>query len=67
MKKKNKYAVLGLRVLERAAEQAAENARRHGSKVPVWKNNTITFKTPENAHVKSESDNRSTRLTVDYF
>lgn len=46
MKKHNKYAVLGLKALERAAAKVAENARKNKYKIPVWKNGRIKYEIP---------------------
>ncbi|MFV1975862.1 MAG: hypothetical protein ACC651_08935 [Candidatus Scalindua sp.] len=46
MKKHNKYALLGLNALERAAAKVAENARRNNYKIPVWKNGHIEYEIP---------------------
>jgi hypothetical protein len=47
MKKHNKYALLGLKALERAAAKVAENASKNKYKIPVWKNGRIEYKIPE--------------------
>ena len=47
MKKHNKYAILGLKALQRAATKVAENARKNNNKVPVWKNGGIEYEIPE--------------------
>ncbi|MBW2016859.1 MAG: hypothetical protein JRH13_14860 [Deltaproteobacteria bacterium] len=41
------YAALGLRALKRAAEKVAENARKDGSKIPIWRNGRIEYIIPE--------------------
>ncbi len=46
MKKHNKYALLGLKALERAASKVSENARKNGYKIPVWKNGRIEYEIP---------------------
>ena len=46
MKNHNKYALLGLRALERAAAKVAENARKNKCKIPVWKNGRIEYEIP---------------------
>ena len=46
MKKHNKYAVLGLQALERAAKKVAETARKNKNKIPIWENGSIKFKIP---------------------
>ena len=47
MKQHNKYALLGLKALERAAAKVAENARKNNYKIPVWKNGRIEYEIPE--------------------
>ena len=47
MKKHNKYALLGLKALERAAAKVAENARKNKYKIPVWKNGHIVYEIQE--------------------
>lgn len=47
MNKHNRYAVLGLKALKRAAAKVAENARRNNYKIPIWKNGRIEHKVPE--------------------
>jgi len=47
MKKHNKYALLGLKALERAAAKVAENARKNNFKIPIWENGRITYLTPD--------------------
>jgi hypothetical protein len=47
MKQHNKYALLGLKALERAAAKVAENARKNKFKIPVWKNGHIEYEIPE--------------------
>jgi hypothetical protein len=46
MKKHSKYAILGLKALQRAAEKVAEDARRNNYQIPVWKNGQIEFEIP---------------------
>ena len=46
MKKHNKYAILGLQALERAAKKVAENAIKNKNKIPIWENGSIKFKIP---------------------
>ena len=46
MKQYSKYAILGLRALQRAAEKVAEDARRNNYKIPVWKDGRIEFEIP---------------------
>ena len=47
MKKHNKYAVIGLNALKRAAIKVAEDARKNNYKIPVWKNGHIEHVIPE--------------------
>ncbi len=47
MKEHNKYAVLGLRALQRASAKVAENARKNNYRVPIWKNGRIEYEIPE--------------------
>jgi hypothetical protein len=46
MEKHNKYAVLGLKALKRAADRIAETARENGVQIPVWKDGRIVFEIP---------------------
>ena len=46
MEEHNKYALLGLKALKRAAAKVAENARKNGYKIPVWKNGRIEYEIP---------------------
>ncbi|NOR05017.1 MAG: hypothetical protein GQ575_01760 [Deltaproteobacteria bacterium] len=46
MKRHNKYALLGLKALERAALKVAENARKNKYKIPIWKNGRIEYEIP---------------------
>jgi len=41
------YAALGLQALRRAAQKVAENARKDGSKIPIWRNGRIEYIIPE--------------------
>lgn len=47
MKKHNKYAVIGLSALKRAALKVAEDARKNNYKIPIWKNGRIEYEIPE--------------------
>ncbi len=47
MKKHNKYALLALKAMERAAAKVAEDARKNKYKIPVWKNGRIEHEIPE--------------------
>lgn len=47
MKQYNKYALIGLRALRRAAEKVSEDARKNKHKIPIWKNGRIEYKVPE--------------------
>lgn len=56
MKKHNKYAVLGLKALQRAAEKVAEDARKNNYKIPVWRNGRIEYEIPDvHAHAEQET------------
>lgn len=46
MKKDNKYAIIGLKALQRAAQKVADDARRNNYKIPVWINGRIVHKIP---------------------
>ncbi len=41
MKKYNKYSMLGLKALQRAAVKVAEDAKKYNYKIPVWQNGKI--------------------------
>ncbi len=47
MKKHNRYTILGLKALQRAARKVAENARKNNLKIPIWKNGRIEYIVPE--------------------
>ena len=47
MKKHNKYAVIGLKALRRAATKVAEDARKNNYKIPIWENDRVKFVIPE--------------------
>ncbi|NOY70095.1 MAG: hypothetical protein GXP53_11550 [Deltaproteobacteria bacterium] len=47
MEKYNKYSLLGLKALQRAATKVAEDAKKNNYKVPVWQNNRIEYEMPE--------------------
>ncbi len=47
MKRHNKYTLLGLKALQRAAQKVAENARKNNLKIPVWKDERVEFIIPE--------------------
>ena len=46
MKKHNKYALLALKAMERAATKVAEDARRNRYKIPIWKDGRIEYEIP---------------------
>jgi hypothetical protein len=46
MKKHNKYELLALKAMERAAAKVAEDARRNRYKIPIWKNGRIEYEIP---------------------
>jgi hypothetical protein len=47
MKKYNKYSMIGLKALQRAAVKVAEDAKKNNYKIPVWENGKIEFEVPE--------------------
>jgi len=47
MKKHNKYSILGLKALKRAAAKVAENAKKNNYKIPFWENGRIKYEIPE--------------------
>ena len=53
MKKRNKYGVLGLKALKRAAHKVAVDAKKNNMKIPVWKNGQIEFIVPD-VEIKDE-------------
>ena len=46
MEKHNKYTLLGLKALQRAAAKVAENARKNNIKIPIWRNGHIEYEIP---------------------
>jgi len=56
-KQHNKYALLGLKTLERAAAKVAENARKNKLKIPIWKNGHIEYEIP--GIITGQHSNRS--------
>jgi hypothetical protein len=46
MKKHNKYAIIGLKALQRAAKKVADEARKGNYKIPVWNNGRIEYRIP---------------------
>jgi len=46
MKKHNKYSILGLKALQRAANQVAKDAKKNKYKIPVWKNGKVVYEIP---------------------
>jgi hypothetical protein len=53
MKKHNKYAIIGLKALQRAAKKVADEARKGNYKIPIWNNGRIEYKI---AGIVSEQD-----------
>lgn len=47
MERRNKYAIIGLKALRRAALKVAEDARRNNYKIPIWRNGRIAYEIPE--------------------
>ncbi len=46
-KQHNKYAIIGLKALQRAATKVADDAKRNNYKIPIWKNGRIEYETSE--------------------
>ena len=46
MEKHNKFTLLGLKALQRAAAKVAENARKNNIKIPIWRNGRIEYEIP---------------------
>jgi len=46
-KKHNRYSILGLKALNRAASKVAKDANKNNYKIPYWKNGKIKFEVPE--------------------
>ncbi|MCP4121325.1 MAG: hypothetical protein GY751_06190 [Bacteroidetes bacterium] len=47
MERHNKYAIIGLKALRRAALKVAEDARRNSYKIPIWRDGRIIYEIPE--------------------
>ena|GEM_PF-618312 len=63
MKKHNRYTILGLKALQRAARKVAENARKNNLKIPIWKNGRIEYIVPEiNTEQSAPPDRHSATL-----
>lgn len=43
----NKYAIMGLKALRRAALKVAEDARKNNYKIPIWRDGCISYEIPE--------------------
>ena len=62
MKKHNKYAIIGLKALQRAAKKVADEARKGNYKIPVWNNGRIEYRIPSIVTEQDASaDARSSR------
>ncbi len=46
MKTHNKYAVIGLKALQRATTKVFEDAKKNNYKIPIWENGRIEYETP---------------------
>ncbi len=57
MKRHNKYAIIGLKALRRAAEKVAMDARKNNYKIPIWIDGRIEYKIPEVTVDKSQFSN----------
>lgn len=51
MKKHNKYSLLGLQALQRAADKVAEEAIKNNYKIPIWKNGKVVFEIPKKTRI----------------
>ena len=47
METHNKYAIIGLKALRRAALKVARDAKKNNYKIPIWRNGHIEFGIPE--------------------
>jgi hypothetical protein len=62
MEKHNKYAIIGLKALRRAAKKVADEARKGNYTIPVWNNGRIEYKIPSIAtEQEASADVRSSR------
>ncbi len=61
MEKHNRYAILGLKALQRAADKVAEDARKNNYKIPVWKNGQIIYEIPEVITISTSIANKQTK------
>ena len=62
MKKYNKYSILGLKALQRAAAKVAEDAKKNNYKIPVWQNGKIEFEVPEIVSDQTGSSDNKSRI-----
>ncbi len=46
MKQHNKYAIIGLKALQRAVAKVAEDAQKNNYKIPIWENGQIKYEIP---------------------
>ncbi len=60
----NKYAIIGLKALQRAAEKVAADAKKNNYKIPVWNNGRIVFKIP--SVPTEQKDGPDHKSSVDY-
>jgi len=63
MQGKNKYAVMGLKALQRVAKKIAEDARRNNYKIPVWNHGRIEYKIPDGGTDPASAGDARTSLT----
>lgn len=47
MKKYNKYSLLGLKALQRAAAKVAMDAKKNNYKIAIWQNGRIEYEIPK--------------------
>ena len=55
MEGRNKYAIMGLKALRRAALKVAEDARKNNYKIPIWRDGRIAYEIPEMTHEQCDS------------
>ncbi len=59
MKKHNKYTIMGMKALQRAAFKIAEDAKKHQYKIPIWRNGRIEYEIPKIIPETMEDKNSS--------
>ena len=56
MKSQTNYGAMGLAALKRAVSNIAEEARRNGFKVPIWKDGRIVYGFPNVKSTQQHND-----------